>query len=40
MKGIDIMRFSKKQIRIICWVIAGAMIVAIGAGVIGMFTSI
>lgn len=34
------MRFSKKQIRIICWVIAGAMIAAIGAGVIGMFTGI
>ena len=34
------MRFSKKQIRIICWVNAGAMNDAIGAGVIGMFTSI
>gem|GEM_PF-6434710 len=30
------MRFSKKQIRIICWVIAGAMIFVIAAGVIGM----
>ncbi len=32
------MRFSKKQLRIICWVLAAAMILVLGAGVVSMFT--
>lgn len=31
------MQFSKKQIRIICLVVAAAMLVSIAIGVVGMF---
>jgi len=34
------MRFSKKQIQIICWVIAGAMLLTIGASVVGILMSV
>ncbi len=32
------MRFTKKQVRIICMVIAVAMILTIGLGIVGMFS--
>lgn len=34
------MRFSKKQVRIICIVIAGIMVVSVGLGIIGSLTSV
>lgn len=40
MKGYEKMRFSKNQIRAICWVIAGAMLLTITASIIGILLSI
>lgn len=34
------MRFSKKQIRAICWVVAGAMLLTIAASIISIFASV